>query len=42
MRKNFTSDFYGGRVVENRKIKGSMHLIAFSDSFIPFGGIGWP
>ena len=34
MRKNFTGSFYGGRVVENSKIKGSVHLIAFSDSFI--------
>ena len=31
MRKNFTDGFYGGRIIENSKIKGDMHLIAFSD-----------
>ena len=27
----FTGGFYGCRVIENSKIKGSMHLIAFLD-----------
>ena len=27
----FTGSFYGGRVKENSKIKGGMHLIAFLD-----------
>ena len=27
----FTGSFYGGRVIDNSKVKGGMHLIAFSD-----------